>query len=203
MPTDNPYASPKATLEQDIVIPPHEPLEASRWSRFGTFVVDYLFFLGLAIVVGIIAALAGMGNVFETFGVWEERLFGILLMLLYYTFFEGLFARTPAKWIFGTKVVALDGSEPTAGAIVIRSLCRFIPFEPLSFFGSARNGWHDRLSDTRVVSLRKVRAYVDGTLDLMTPLPRPDPAKPVGWETMSEAQRAIWEMEQQSKNKGA
>jgi hypothetical protein len=48
--------------------------------------------------------------------------------------------------------VTLDGSKPGLRTILLRTLCRFIPFEPFSFFGE--RGWHDGLSDTLVVSTR-------------------------------------------------
>jgi len=76
--------------------------------------------------------------------------FGILF--IYYTFFEGLFGRTPAKWFSYSKVVNLAGKKPSFGWILIRSLARltiidmfFIPFlnKPL----------HDHLSKTRVVEV--------------------------------------------------
>ena len=79
-------------------------------------------------------------------------LLAIALFLAYYIVFEGLWARTPAKFILGTVVIMEDGSKPPFGKIVVRTLCRFIPFEPFSFFGE--RGWHDSISDTRVVSTR-------------------------------------------------
>jgi len=71
--------------------------------------------------------------------------FGILFM--YYTFFEGIFYRTPGKWFTYSKVVNSLGKRPAFGWILIRSLARltiidmfFIPFleKPL----------HDYLSKT-------------------------------------------------------
>ncbi len=71
--------------------------------------------------------------------------FGILFM--YYTFFEGIFYRTPGKWFTYSKVVNSLGKRPAFGWILIRSLVRltiidmfFIPFlgKPL----------HDHLSKT-------------------------------------------------------
>lgn len=69
----------------------------------------------------------------------------------YYVVFEGLFQVTPGKLITGTRVVDSNGHKPTFFQIFVRSLTRFVPFEPLSFFGSSKSGWHDRWSDTRVV----------------------------------------------------
>lgn len=83
----------------------------------------------------------------------KDTLFGICLLFFYYFIFETLFQRTPGKLITGTKVIMTDGSRPGAGAIAIRTLCRFIPFEPLSglFLGS----WlHDDWSKTDVISAR-------------------------------------------------
>lgn len=70
----------------------------------------------------------------------------------YYVFFESIWKKTPGKWITKTKVVMRDGSEPSVGNIAIRSFARLIPFEALSFFGERPIGWHDKLSETLVVS---------------------------------------------------
>lgn len=75
------------------------------------------------------------------------------VQFLYYWAFESALGRTPGKFITGTKVVMEDGSEPRAGAIAIRTLVRFIPLEPLSYFqyGKEDVWWHDMWSKTRVV----------------------------------------------------
>jgi uncharacterized RDD family membrane protein YckC len=74
--------------------------------------------------------------------------FGV--MFVYYSLFEGIFARTPGKWLSYSKVVNASGRKPFFGWILVRSLVRltiidmfFIPFlgKPL----------HDHLSRTRVV----------------------------------------------------
>ncbi len=72
------------------------------------------------------------------------------LLFIYYTFFEGIFARTPGKWLSYSKLVNGAGRKPGIGWILIRSVVRltiidmfFIPFlgKPL----------HDYLSKTEVV----------------------------------------------------
>ena len=70
----------------------------------------------------------------------------------YYCFFEGIWGRTPGKFLIGTKVVDEEGDPPSFGQIVGRSACRLIPFEPFSFFGA--RGWHDSISHTYVVRTR-------------------------------------------------
>jgi uncharacterized RDD family membrane protein YckC len=76
--------------------------------------------------------------------------FGILFM--YYVFFEGIFARTPAKWFSYSKVVNSKGQKPFFGWIIVRSLTRlsmidmfFIPFLHMPL--------HDYLSKTKVVEI--------------------------------------------------
>lgn len=72
------------------------------------------------------------------------------LIFIYYTLFEGIFKRTPGKWLSISKVVNKQGGKPAFWQIIVRSLirltiidCFFIPFldKPL----------HDYLSNTEVV----------------------------------------------------
>ncbi|MEP7184358.1 MAG: RDD family protein [Rhodanobacter sp.] len=74
-------------------------------------------------------------------------------MLAYYFFFEGIWARTPGKLVLGTRVVSQHGDKPAFGQVVGRTLCRFIPFDALSFFGE--EGWHDSIPKTQVVLVRR------------------------------------------------
>jgi|GEM_PF-3034260 len=67
----------------------------------------------------------------------------------YYALFEALFGITPGKILSGTRVVDDESHIPQFKTIAIRSLCRMVPFEALSFLGS--RGWHDAWSDTYVV----------------------------------------------------
>lgn len=44
-----------------------------------------------------------------------------------------------------------DGTKPTTKTVLIRSVCRLIPFEAFSFFENKNPiGWHDRFSHTVV-----------------------------------------------------
>jgi uncharacterized RDD family membrane protein YckC len=68
---------------------------------------------------------------------------------LYCLLFEAFFQRTPGKWITGCHVVSETGERASFGQLVTRTLCRFVPFDGLSFaFGG---NWHDRWSGTRVI----------------------------------------------------
>lgn len=72
-----------------------------------------------------------------------------IVIFCYFFIFEGLFQRTPAKFITNTLVIMRDGSKPGLKDIAIRTLCRFLPLEALSY--KSGTWWHDRLSKTVVV----------------------------------------------------
>lgn len=74
------------------------------------------------------------------------------IVLLYYTLMEYFFHTTFGKTITNTTIVDVHGGFPFGRTIILRSFCRLIPADALSFFFSSGNrGWHDRLSDTAVV----------------------------------------------------
>lgn len=71
-------------------------------------------------------------------------------LFIYYSFFEGIFSRTPGKWFTFSKVVNARQRKPSFAQVIVRSITRitiidmfFIPFlgKPL----------HDYLSKTEVV----------------------------------------------------
>lgn len=69
----------------------------------------------------------------------------------YYIALESSTGQTIGKMITGTTVVDEFGQKIDGGKAAIRTLCRIIPFEPFSFFGSSRRGWHDSISKTYVI----------------------------------------------------
>jgi len=130
---------------------------AGRGRRFGTFVVDIAgrTLLGglLGALIGVVAGLTlGMDGVsaIEQGPQFVDYAVAVSALFAYYVFFEGIWARTPGKWLFGTVVVRASGGRPSLGQVLGRTACRLIPFEQLSFFfGSV--GWHNRIPKTRVV----------------------------------------------------
>jgi uncharacterized RDD family membrane protein YckC len=80
-------------------------------------------------------------------------LLGLGVQIVYYGLFESVFMRTPAKFITNTMVVNRDGTTPDNSRIFLRTLCRQIPFESISFLGRPAIGWHDSLSKTLVVDI--------------------------------------------------
>jgi uncharacterized RDD family membrane protein YckC len=78
-----------------------------------------------------------------------QWLVALVSYVLYYVIFERMFLFTPGKLLVNTRVSMLNGSEPGVATIVLRTLVRLIPFEPLSCLYN--EGWHDELSKTKVV----------------------------------------------------
>ena len=144
----DPYLPPTADVEDA----PRPIVRAGRWRRFGTLIVDHVVMFVLLFVVMFVAALTLGREAIMAVERMPSFVLGSLLSLNYYLFFEGLWARTPGKVVLGTVVVDEGGMKPRFRRIVGRTLCRFIPFEPLSFFGS--RGWHDRIPRTHVVLTR-------------------------------------------------
>lgn len=146
----NPYQAPKANV--DAADLPREIEPVGKGKRFATYLIDYAGIYATAFIVGFVITLvfgqAGLNAMLSV----NEIVLSLLFFLVYYLVFEGIWARTPAKLILGTVVVTEDGDKPPFRTILIRTLCRFIPFEPFSFFGE--RGWHDGISKTYVVSTR-------------------------------------------------
>lgn len=123
---------------------------ASKGRRFGTLLIDYFFFY---LVIFVIGAFVGATRGADGARTMPWQLIGFAVLIGYYLVFEGVWQRTPGKFILGTMVVGASGEKPSFGQIVGRTLCRFIPFEPFSFFG--REGWHDSIPKTKVVMVQK------------------------------------------------
>lgn len=147
----NPYRPPQANVDSSDARPDLEPVGRGR--RFATYLIDYVIMNAMLFAAGFLAVVIFGEAGARAVGAVNEFVLAIVATIVYYVFFEGMWARTPAKFILGTIVVREeDGGQPTLGTVVKRTLCRFIPFEPLSFFGE--RGWHDSISRTRVVSTR-------------------------------------------------
>ncbi|MEO1051474.1 MAG: RDD family protein [Bacteroidota bacterium] len=76
-----------------------------------------------------------------------------LLTFFYYVVMEASFGKTVGKFLTRTRVVTHDGRKPSTLNIIGRTLCRWIPFEALSFLNSEGKGWHDSISRTNVIEI--------------------------------------------------
>ncbi|OJX50136.1 MAG: hypothetical protein BGO88_05460 [Flavobacterium sp. 38-13] len=134
-------------------------LNVSLGTRLANYLIDYVCVIVLmfAILIGlmIFAAIIGSQELLDRIGNMnkiEEYGVAIVSILLYYNIFEIFFSRTIGKFITKTVVVNINGEKPDTQEILVRSLCRLIPFETFSFLGAPNKGWHDSISKTYVVN---------------------------------------------------
>ncbi len=149
---NNPYKPPVEVALPAARADAGDYVEATKGQRLANLALDYAGFLLLSLVSGVVLALAGLGDVLEGM---NDTVMGVFIMSVYYLGFEGIFGRTPAKFLTGTKVVDVSGGPARFTQILGRTFSRFVPFEAFSFLGSD-TGWHDRWSNTRVIRTRGV-----------------------------------------------
>ncbi|WP_412987758.1 RDD family protein [Pontimicrobium sp. IMCC45349] len=139
-------------------------LYSSKGKRFANYIVDYVIQMVLGMVLGILIAFHAEWSesyylydmVIEDESRLSDYIFGIVLLLIYYTTIEFFTkGRSVGKYLTKTKVVLIDGSELTFSDVFVRTLCRIIPFEAFSFLGQEGKGWHDSISKTYVVDIEK------------------------------------------------
>jgi len=119
---------------------------ASQGKRFLNYLLDMAFIM---IFIFIFALILGIGLAV----VAPSTLISFIAIIIYYTSLEAFTGRSIAKYITKTKVVTKLGEKPSIKMIFIRSLCRLIPFEAFSCLFNDGSGWHDSISDTKVISI--------------------------------------------------
>lgn len=143
---------PKLKAQNDLRAIEKETVDkiAGKGKRLMNFLVDYLFTAAISGIVLIYLIPRSWMLEQETDFVLYFIL--ILIHVMYYTILEYLTGRTLAKFLTKTKVLRDNGLKADFETILLRTVCRYIPFEPFSFLGSAGRGWHDKLSKTIVVN---------------------------------------------------
>lgn len=135
-----------------------EELMAKPEQRFLNWVLDTvaLIFIVLFFVVVISVVAKSYGNktvipyiMLHPIG---QYTFVSIIRLLYYICLETWFGRSIGKFATKTIVVDENGERVTHEVILIRSLCRLIPFYEISFLFNPNRWWHDTISKTYVVS---------------------------------------------------
>lgn len=155
---ENPYAAPLAPATAPE--PPAPVFEATSFvtasggQRFCNLLIDGIAKTAIVLALAFLLGLAGQAELVTDIAPGVDILVNIGLTLLYYTLLEGLTGRSLGKLVTGTKVVDANGNPPGFGRALLRSLCRFIPFEPFSFLGSDTRGWHDSMTRTWVIKSR-------------------------------------------------
>jgi uncharacterized RDD family membrane protein YckC len=125
-----------------------EIVESGR--RFGYFIIDsiLLFVVQIALAFPVFFLTEGF-SVTATAVILQ--LAPLLSWFGYYFLFEFYSQQTPGKMILGYVVINDQAQSPSPGKVALRTICRLIPFEAFSCL-SERGGWHDRFSQTYVVS---------------------------------------------------
>ncbi|RXG29077.1 RDD family protein [Leeuwenhoekiella marinoflava] len=143
----------KAVAQDNDAVKEIQDYVSSSGVRFVNFIIDFVVFLLLALT----ASLA-LDSVFVTSN--NDLLMAIgygmmlLIFLAYYGLSEYFFQKTAGKYVTKTIVVTEQGNKPDGKTILIRSLCRLIPFDRLSYLVT-KNGFHDRFSNTKVIKEQK------------------------------------------------
>ena len=135
-----------------------EAILASHGQRFANYLIDYIcqvaMMFGVFVVIIMLSISNGNKNIvseMEAITDMVKYAFVSVVILLYYNLFELFFSVTIGKLITNTVVVDRNGNKPSTDEILMRSICRLIPFEILSFLGTPGKGWHDAISKTYVV----------------------------------------------------
>ncbi|MGQ7870210.1 RDD family protein [Sunxiuqinia sp. sy24] len=124
----------------------------SRRIRFLSFLVDFILFSLIGIFILILLKsytpfLSGLNDL-------NDKIIILVLYFAYYFLFELIIQSTPGKLLTKTKVISQDNAPASARAILIRSLLRIVPFEPISILlYENKLAWHDRLSKTKIINI--------------------------------------------------
>ncbi len=125
---------------------------ADKTTRLDNYIIDKI---GLIIIIILHAfILDSWLHIIPAEGSPFLGLYFLFLYLAYHFLFEYFFSRTPGKFFTKTKVTDLAGGKPKTKTLLIRNLCRLIPFDNISFL-IGKTGWHDSISETEVVVVNK------------------------------------------------
>jgi len=132
---------------------------AGFWIRFGAKIIDGLITTivswVLTIPLALVTASAEGGISFGLMAV--QQLIGILIPVMYNTWFVGRFAATPGKMACGLRVVSAEGGQIGYGRALGRTFAEWLSAMILlvgyimAAFDSEKRALHDRICSTRVV----------------------------------------------------
>jgi len=132
------------------------------WRRFWAFWIDQLilcfatllfhWFLGRLLVLGWGAHPNGF-----TLDALISMVFTLLTSVVYFTWFHGLFGRTPGKRLLGLKVIQVSGEPLTLRVAFLRWVGSLVSHLVLCIgylwvaFDPRKQGWHDKIAATLVI----------------------------------------------------
>lgn len=134
-------------FEGDDNTPTIEKIKSGSGKRLLGHIIDVAFVMVVTIFVLKFATIAE-----------STPISNLEIDLTYYAFYFLYFwimettsnGKTVGKRLLKMSVINDKGEKPSMSQIALRSLCRFIPFDAISFFFNWN--WHDCISDTYVVS---------------------------------------------------
>ncbi|MCB0648449.1 MAG: RDD family protein [Saprospiraceae bacterium] len=135
---ENPPKSPKL----------YQGTKANFQQRIINFSIDFLAVITMAYIII---------NILDILNLIDKRSSGGMILLIiafgYFFLLELFYQKTLGKFITKTIVLKENGDKPTLSELLTRTICRFIPFDPLSFLYAqyTPKGFHDTLSKTIVV----------------------------------------------------
>jgi len=132
----------KTETKQEIKM---ETNTASSSLRFVHLIIDSIAIAWLTGMLGVILVFS-LGIPFGTNSWWIY----LIVNFTYFISLEYKFGKTLGKMITKTRVIKSSGANSTLTDIIIRTLCRFIPFDHFSYLFT-KNGFHDYLSNTMVI----------------------------------------------------
>jgi uncharacterized RDD family membrane protein YckC len=124
--------------------------------RMGNYVIDILAIIFIELITGaFLIVFQGKDSAIFSL-LFNDQIgkicFTLFLTIFYYTLFEALTGKSIGKYITKTKVITLRGKKPGWAVILLRSVCRLIPLDQISFILDSDAGWHDSLSKTIVIN---------------------------------------------------
>jgi uncharacterized RDD family membrane protein YckC len=125
--------------------------------RFVHIIVDYFI---LVILTYLIGAIPAINNTILSL----LNLLTFLSYPIFYAVMEYKFQQTPGKMLTNYVVIDKFANNPDFKTCLLRTLIRFVPFEPFSCLSSPSRGWHDKWTSTYVVhkdEVAKLKALVN------------------------------------------
>ena len=139
----------KAVAQDNDSVKEIQDYVSSSGICFTNFLIDFVIFVLL-----VLTASLALDSVFVTTNNDLLQAIGygmiLLIFLAYYGLSEYFFQKTAGKYVTKTIVVTESGNKPDGKTILIRTLCRLIPFDRLSYL-IVKRGFHDRFSNTSVI----------------------------------------------------
>lgn len=123
--------------------------------RFFAFYIDCVI---VAIITSVVYYSLILLNITNEDNFFHQTVIHAFVFILYYVFIEFVYKRSIGKMIFKFKIKGFNNLSKTnlLKRVVLRTIFKFIPFDIFSIFLNEKCiMWHDSLSKTQVLDLRK------------------------------------------------